>query len=68
MYITSRPRRSSDQGLLVVPSARLKTKIDRAFKVGALPLVIPPAVSVDASKKQLRTHQFKLTFVLPYAS
>ncbi len=34
-YITSRSLRSSDQGLLVVPRAQLKTKGDLAFEVVA---------------------------------
>ena len=34
-YITSRSLRPSDQGLLVVPRAQLKTKGDHAFEVVA---------------------------------
>jgi len=34
-YMTSRSLRSSDQGLLVVPRTRLKTKGDRAFEIVA---------------------------------
>ena len=72
-YITSRSLRSSDQGLLVVPRARLKTKGDRAFEVvaptlwNALPIDIRSAVSVDAFKKQLKTYLFKLAFTSPRA-
>ncbi len=70
-YVTTRSRRSSDQELLVVPCARLKTKGDCAFDVvalilwNALLIDLYHAVSVDAFKKQLKTHLFKLAFVLP---
>ncbi|KAK0136611.1 hypothetical protein N1851_027214 [Merluccius polli] len=64
--------RSSDQGLLVVPQARLKTKVIMPLKWwlrhwNTLPLLIRSAVSVDAFKKQLKTHLFKLAFVLSHA-
>ncbi len=69
-YFTSWSLKSSDQGLLVVPRARLKTKGDRAFEVvaptlwSALPLVRRSAV---AFKKQLKTYLFKMAFVSPLA-
>ncbi len=56
-YFTSRSLRSSDQGLLPVPRARLKTKGDCAFKVVAPtlwntpPIDIRFAVSVGIFKK-----------------
>lgn len=57
-----RPKiRSSNQGLLVVPRAQLKTKGDCAFEVVAptlwntLPADTQSVVSVDAFKKQLKT-------------
>ena len=71
--ITSRLRRSSDQGLLVVPCFQLKTKGDRAFEVvaltlwNAIPIDIQSAVSLDTFKKQLKTQLFKLALALPCA-
>ena len=68
-YLTSRSLRSSDQGLLVVPRSRLKTKGDCAFEVVApklwnsLPLNLRSVDTVDTFKKQLKTHLFRLAFV-----
>ena len=67
-YSPSRSLRSSDQGLLVVPRARLKTKGDRAFQTvapklwNALPLDLRSAVSVEAFKKQLKTVLYRQAF------
>lgn len=69
-YRTSRSLRSSDQGLLVVPRTRLKTKGDRAFEAVAprlwneLPRDIRASPSVDTFKGQLKTHLFRLAFGL----
>ncbi|XP_029941085.1 uncharacterized protein LOC115383145 [Salarias fasciatus] len=68
-YVTSRSLRSSDQGLLVVPRSRLKTKGDRAFEVVAptlwnsLPVNLRSADTVDSFKKQLKTHLYSLAFL-----
>ena len=68
-YVASRSLRSSNQDLLAVPRSRLKTKGDRAFAFVAptlwnsLPAHIRSAVSIEAFKKQLKTHLFKLAFV-----
>ena len=68
-YITNRSLRSSNQGLLVVPRTRLKTKGDRSFEVvaptlwNALPVNLRSAVSVDAFRKHLKTYLFQLAFV-----
>ena len=67
-YTTNRPLRSSNQGLLVVPRTRLKTRGDRSFEAvapnlwNALPIALRSAVSVEAFKKQLKTHLFKFAF------
>ncbi len=72
-YVTSRSLRSSDQGLLVLPHAQLRTKGDCAFEVvaltlwNALPIDIRSVVSVDTFKKQLKTYLFKLAFISPFA-
>ncbi|KAF7654411.1 hypothetical protein LDENG_00070170 [Lucifuga dentata] len=65
-YTPGRSLRSSDQGLLVIPRSRFKTKDDRAFEVAALTLwnSLPPSLrsvdSVDSFKKQLKTHLFQI--------
>ncbi|KAF7649937.1 hypothetical protein LDENG_00133840, partial [Lucifuga dentata] len=67
-YIPGRTLRSSDQGLLIIPHSRLKTKGDRAFEVTApalwnsLPPKLEIIVLVDSFKKQFKTHLFKLGF------
>ena len=66
--VNVRVLRSSDKGLLEVPSTKLKTKGDRAFKKVAptlwndLPLFLKNAVSVDVFKKLLKTHLFRKYF------
>uniref|UniRef100_A0A669EE25 Reverse transcriptase domain-containing protein n=1 Tax=Oreochromis niloticus TaxID=8128 RepID=A0A669EE25_ORENI len=67
-YHPSKSLRSCDQGLLVVPHTRLKTKGDRAFVSVAprlwnsLPLSLRSVDSVMSFKKQLKTYLFKLAF------
>ena len=62
--------RSSDKGLLEVPSTNLVTKGDRAFAVvaprlwNALPLAMKNAESVEGFKNLLKTHLFRLHFAL----
>ncbi len=71
--IFTSPLRSSDEGLLVVPRAQLRTIGDCAFEVVAptmwntLPIDIRSAVSVGIFKKQLIMYSFKLAFVSPLA-
>ncbi|KAF7644577.1 hypothetical protein LDENG_00219630 [Lucifuga dentata] len=48
-YATTRSLRSSDQGLLIVPHSRLKTKADHAFKV-----VAPKTVELSALGFKIR--------------
>ncbi len=69
-YNSIRNLRSSNQILLVVPRSRLKTKGDCAFEVvapklwKALPLELRSVDSVDIFEMQLKTHLFKLAFVI----
>ena len=68
MYVPSRSLRSSSQLLLSIPKSRLATCGDRAFAIAApklwnsLPLSIRSSETVDAFKKRLKTHLFKLAF------
>ncbi|KAF7666068.1 hypothetical protein LDENG_00121230, partial [Lucifuga dentata] len=66
-YIPGRSLRSSNQGLLIIPHLRLKTKGDRAFEVAAptAPTLwnsLPPSLrsvdSVDSFKKEVKIHLF----------
>ena len=63
-----RTLRSSDKGLLDIPSTNLVTKGDRAFAVvaprlwNALPLSLKNAESVEGFKNMLKTHLFRLHF------
>ena len=65
-----RSLRSSDKGLLEVPSTNLVTKGDRAFAAvaprlwNALPLPLKNAESVEGFKNLLKTYLFRLHFVL----
>lgn len=65
----NRNLRSSDQGLLVSPCSRLKTKGGCAFEVVApklwesLPLDLCCVETVDTFKKQLKTHLVRLALV-----
>lgn len=65
----NRNLRSSDQGLLVSPCSRLKTKGGCAFEVVApklwesLPLDLWCVETVDTFKKQLKTHLVRLALV-----
>jgi len=67
-HSTTRALRSSEQGLLRVPRARLKTKGDRAFEAVAprlwnkLPQKLRASVSVEIFKGQLKTHLFRQAF------
>ena len=67
-YVPERALRSAEQGLLVVPSTRLKTKGDRAFQVVApslwneLPHALRSVASVDIFKKNLKTLLFAQAF------
>lgn len=69
-YTTSRSLRSSDQGLLVEPRTRLKTKGDRAFGAVAprlwntLPQDLRASASVTSFMRQLKTHLFRQAFGL----
>ncbi len=71
-HTASRSVTSPDQGLLVVPRSRLKTKGDCAFEVVApklwnsLPLDLKSVDTVDTLKKQLKTHLFRRGFVWFY--
>ena len=57
-YVTSKSLRSSDQGLLVIPPSRRKTKGDCAFEIVApkrwnsLPLDLRSVDTVDPFKKR----------------
>ena len=68
LYVPGRALRSSDQHLLVVKKAHLKTYGDRAFSIAAptlwnaLPLEIRTSVSVDSFKRKLKTHLFKKAY------
>lgn len=65
---------SAEGHLLVVPHSRQKTKDDHALEAvtptlwNSLPIDLHLVVSVDAFKKQLKTHSFKLAFVWPFAA
>ena len=67
-YVPGRALRSAEQGLLSVPSTRLKTKGDRAFQVvapklwNALPQELRSAPSVDLFKNRLKTLLFAQAF------
>ena len=67
-YTTMRSVRSSNQNLLAVPRAKLKTKGDCAFAALAprlwnnLPTSIRSAESVDCFKKHLKTYFFRMAF------
>ncbi len=70
-YVPSRPLRSADLGLLIVPHTRLKTKGDRALASvaprwwNALPKDLRAAPSIDIFKRQLKTLLFNQAFVTP---
>ncbi len=70
-YVASRPLRSTDLGLLIVPHVRLKTKGGRALESVALrwwntpPQDLRAAPSVDIFKRQLKTLLFNQVFVTP---
>ena len=65
----TRSLRSSDKGLLNIPSTKLKTKGDRAFAVvaptlwNALPLALKNVETVEGFKRLLKTHLFQIHFV-----
>ena len=67
-YVPSRRLRSLDQGLLMVPRTRFRTRGDRSFQAVApklwndLPLSIRSLDSVDAFKSELKTHLFLQAF------
>lgn len=67
-YTPKRDLRSSDTGLLTVPSTRLRLMGDRAFSSlapklwNSLPIEIRQAKSFGIFKSQLKTHFFRLAF------
>jgi hypothetical protein len=67
-YQPARSLRSASSNCLVVPKSNLKTYGDRAFCVAgptlwnSLPIKIRNSPSVDAFKKNLKTHLFKIAF------
>lgn len=68
LYIPTRALRSSNQGLLMQPMSRLKTKGDRAFAFAApklwnsLPVDVRASETIQSFKSRLKTHLFKLAF------
>lgn len=68
LYIPTRALRSSNQGLLMQPMSRLKTKGDRAFAFAApklwnsLPFDVRASESIQSFKSRLKIHLFKLAF------
>ena len=70
-YCNTRPLRSADHHLLVVPRTKLKTRGDRAFEVMAprlwntLPLYLRTTSTEDTFKKLLKTHLFRQAFGHP---
>ena len=68
-YTNSRCLRSSDQGLLLEPRTRLKTKGDRAFQVAAprlwntLPQDLRASASIYIFRRNLKTYLFRQAFL-----
>ena len=67
-YLPKRALRSAEQGLLIVPKTKRRTKGDRAFQFvapslwNALPLALRSSPSVDIFKKNLKTLLFVKAF------